>query len=317
MQIPKNLLALVLCAAGAVHAQSDYPSKPIRIVVPLTPGGPGDTVSRLFAARMSERLRQPVLVENRPGAGGLIGADAVVRSPPDGYTVLSSSGTVFSRALVKNQTIDLARDLAPVGRTYGGSLVLMVSGGIPVRTMREFIDYAKANPGKINYGNTGVTPLLAMEVLKKLAAFEATRITYKGGAPNAIALSTGEVQVTIDAPLPYMAFIQSGKVRPIAVGADQRLAILPDVPSNAEAGYPDFKAFYSSGLWAPAGTPREVIERLNAAVVEAARSPELQDTVRKAGLYVSSSSPQAFLQGVQAELDFLAEAAKLANYQPE
>jgi tripartite-type tricarboxylate transporter receptor subunit TctC len=312
---PLAVLALVL--AGGALAQSDYPSKPIRMVVPYTPGGPADTVARLIAARIAERLKQPVLVENRPGAGALIGGEAVVRSAPDGYTILSVGGAVYSRVFVKNPPFELMRDLAPISRTYGGGLMVLVSGQVPARTTRELIDYAKANPGKLNYGFGASNAMLAMEALKRIGSFDATGVAYKGAAPVAIALVAGDIQVTVDAPLPYIPHIQSGKVRALAIGTDQRMAILPEVPTATEAGYPAFKAEFNGGLWAPAGTPRDIIDKLNAAVVEAVKSPEVLEPVRKAGLFAASSTPEGFRQVVQGEIDFWAQAAKIANYQPE
>jgi tripartite-type tricarboxylate transporter receptor subunit TctC len=310
-------MALALSFASAALAQSDYPSKPIRMIIPYAPGGPADTVARLIAAKMSERLKQPVLAENRPGAGALIGGEAVARAAPDGYTILSVGGAVYSRVFVKNPPFEVMRDLAPISRTYGGGLMVLVSGQVPARTTREFIDYAKANPGKLNYGFAAPNAMLAMEALKRIGAFDATAVAYKGAAPVAIALVAGDIQVTVDAPLPYMPHIQSGKVRALAIGTDQRMAILPDVPTATEAGYPAFKAEFNGGLWAPAGTSRDIIEKLNAAVVEAVKAPEVLEPVRKAGLFAASSTPEGFRRIVQGEIDFWAEAAKIANYQPE
>jgi len=310
-------LAVALCAAGGAQAQSDYPNKPIRMIIPYAPGGPADTVARLVANKMAERLRQPVVVENRPGAGALIGGEAVVKAAPDGYTILSVGGAVYSRVFVKNPPFELMRDLAPISRTYAGGLLLLINGQIPARTLREFIDYAKANRGKLNYGHGAPNAMLAMEALNRRGGIEGTPVAYKGAAPVALGLATGDIHMTMDAPLPYMPHILSGKVRAIALGSDQRMALLPDVPTMAEAGLPGYKAEFNGGLWAPTGTPRDIVERLNAAVVEAVKAPEVQDPVRRAGMFAASSTPEGWRQIVQAEIDSWAEAAKIAKYQPE
>jgi tripartite-type tricarboxylate transporter receptor subunit TctC len=311
------LASLTMLVSSPAPAQSDYPNRAIRMVVPYAAGGSSDTVARLLAAKMGDRLKQPVVVENRPGAGALIGGEAVVRAAPDGYTILSVGGSVYSRVFVKNPPFELMRDLAPISRTYAGGLMLMVSGALPVRNVREFVDYAKANPGKLNYGYPATNVLLAMEAFKGRAGFDATDVAYKGAAPIATALSTGEVHVTIDSPLPYVGFIQSGRVRALAIASDQRLAMFQDVPTMSEAGVSGYKAEFNGGLWAPAATPQDIIAKLNAAVVEVVKLNDVQDPVRKAGMYTASSTPEGFRQIVQAEIDFWAQAAKAANFQPE
>jgi tripartite-type tricarboxylate transporter receptor subunit TctC len=314
----RSFVAVVaLLASSTAAAQSDYPSRPVRMVVPYTTGGPADTVARLVAAKMGERLKQPVVVENRPGAGAMIGGEAVVRSAPDGYTILSVGGAVYSRVFVKSPPFEVMRDLVPVSRTYGGGLMLLVNGAVPARTLREFIDWAKANPGKVNFGHGAPNALLANEALKRRVGIDATAVAYKGAAPVAVALAAGDVHASMDSPLPYMPHMQSGKVRALAVGTDERLAILPDVPTMAEAGLPGYKAEFNGGIWVPAGTPRDIVDKLNAAIVEAVRSPEVQEPIRRAGLFAASSTPEGFRQIVQAEIDFWAAAAKLANFQPE
>lgn len=317
MNVLIKALAVALCAAGVAQAQSDYPNKPIRMVVPYAPGGPADTVARLIAGKMAERLKQPVVAENRPGAGALIGGEAVAKAAPDGYTILSVGGAVYSRVFVKNPPFEVMKDLTPISRTYGGGLLLLVNGQVPARTLKEFLEYAKANRGKLNYGHSASNSMLAMEAFKKMAGIEGTAIAYKGAAPVALALAAGDIQMAIDAPLPFMPHLQSGKVRALALGADQRMALLPDVPTMAEAGMPGYKAEFNGGLWAPAGTPREIIEKLNAAVVEAIKSNDVQEPVRKAGMFAASTTPEGFRQVVQGEIDFWAAAAKIANYQPE
>jgi tripartite-type tricarboxylate transporter receptor subunit TctC len=309
--------ALLLGLADTAYAQSDYPSKPIRVVIPYPPGGPSDLVARLIANKMAESLRQTVVSDNRPGGGSLIGAEAVVRAAPDGYTVLSASGAPLSRVFVKNPPFEVLRDLSPISRTYGGGLMVLTNDQISAGSLRGLFDYAKANPGKLNYGFTAPTTMLLAAILKKVASVDTTPVGYKGSAPLTLALVRGDVQVTIDSPLPYLPYIQSGKVRALAIGSEQRMSILPDVPTMTEAGYPWLKAEYNSGIWAPAGTQREIIDRLNAAVVAAVSAAEVQESIRKAGLYPVSSSPDAFRQLVRSEIEFWADAAKIANYQPE
>lgn len=297
-------------------AQSEYPNRPIRMIIPYTVGGPADAVARLLASKMSDALKQPVIADNRPGANALIGGDVVVKSPPDGYTILSVGGAVYSRVFVKNPPFELMRDLAPISRTYAGGLLLFINAQVPARTVKEFVEYARANPGKLNFGHSASNSMLAMAAFNKLAGITGTLVSYKGGAPVALALAAGDIQGAMDSPLPYTPHLQAGKIRALAIASDQRLAILPEVPTMSEAGFP-YKAEFNGGLWAPAGTPRPIIERLNATVVDAVRSPDVVEAVRRTGSYAAGSTPEGFRQIVQAEIDFWADAAKTANFQPE
>jgi tripartite-type tricarboxylate transporter receptor subunit TctC len=316
MKLMKLFLAGAMLLAGSAIAQTDYPSRPIRMIIPYTVGGPADTVARLLAAKMADALKQSFIADNRPGGNALIGGDVVVKSAPDGYTILSVGGAVYSRVFVKNPPFELMRDLAPISRTYAGGLLLFVNAQVPARTVKEFIDYARANPGKLNFGHSASNSMLAMAAFNKLAGITGTLVSYKGGAPVALALAAGDIQAAMDSPLPYMPHLQAGKIRALAIASDQRLATLSEVPTMNEAGFP-YKAEFNGGLWAPAGTPRLIIDRLNATVVEALKNPEVVEAIRRTGSYAASSTPEGFRQVVQGEIDFWADAAKTANFQPE
>ena len=311
------LLATGLAAGGALAAESDYPSRPIRLVVPYATGGSTDVLARLVAAKMGERLKQSMIVENKPGANAVIGGQIVARSAPDGYTLLSVGGSNYSSVMMKDPPIDIMKDFAPVGMIYYGAHFLMINADIPARTIREFITYTKANPGKVNFSSAAPNSMLAMELFKKAAGLEMVHVPYKGAGPAAVALLTGEVHATMNFLLAYQSYVESGKVRALAVAADERFPAAPSVPTMSEAGLPGFRIVYNGGLWAPAGTPRNVIEVLNRVVADIVKLQEVRDPILAGGLLPKSATPEAFRQAVQAEIEFWAGAAKLVGYKPE
>lgn len=312
-----TLFALGVLSSPAARAQSDYPSRPVRIVVPYAAGGSTDVFARLIGTRMGERLKQPFVVENKPGANGVIGAEFVAKAPADGYTLISSGAVVYSQAFLRNAPFEFLRDFTPVSLWYSGGLYLFVSAALPVRTVKEFIDYAKANPGKVNYGSPAPNTMLGMEMFRRAAGIDLTHVPYKGAAPTTTALLAGEVQITLDSLASYKSLVDAGRLRVLAVTANERASVLPNVPTLGESGITPIKAGFHGGVWAPTGTAPSIVDRLNQVVVEVMRLPDVQEPIRAAGMIPESSTPEVFRQRIQAETDFWMMAAKLTGYRPD
>jgi tripartite-type tricarboxylate transporter receptor subunit TctC len=256
-----------------------YPSRPIRIVVPFAAGGAVDTVGRLVATKMADQLGQPVFIENRTGAGGNIGADAVAKSPPDGYSLLlTTSGHAITPALYRTVPYDAVKDFMPVSQVLATTFVLVASPKLPVQSIADVIALAKAKPGSLNYGSSGLgAPLhLAMEVFKHSAGIDVVHVPYRGDAPVNAALVTGEVQLAIVPQSTGLPFIRSGSIHALGVTGTKRSPVLPDVPTIAEAGVTGLEVRSWNGLFAPAGTPRDVIFTLQKAVAASLATPEVR-----------------------------------------
>jgi tripartite-type tricarboxylate transporter receptor subunit TctC len=300
-------------ACPQLQAQG-FPAKPLRLVVTLPPGGATDITARIIAGKLGEVLGQTVVVENRPGAGGQIGAEQVVKANPDGYTLLfggiNSHG--ISPALYKKQPYDHIRDFAPISLASTTPNVLVVHPSVPAKTMAEFIAYAKANPGKLDYGSSGIgqSPHLTMELFKSLTGINLNHVPYKGGGQYVLALFTGEVPVMFDNLPGELANIQSGKVRALAVTSAKRAPQLPDVPTVAESGLPGFEVTVWFGFFAPAATPKPVIAQLNAAIVKALTAPDLKAKLAQQGAEAAPSTPEELAALVRSETVKWAKAVK-------
>jgi len=311
-------LAAALCAlAPAVMAQADYPSRPVRIVVPYPPGGTVDVFARIVGDKMGERLKQSFIVENKAGGNGIIGAEYALHAAPDGYTLLSSGAVVYSSAFVRNPPFDFLREFTPISQIYYGGLFFFVRADLPARNMKEFVDYARANPGKVNYGSPAPNTMLAMEVFKRQNNIDMLHVPYKGAGPTTAALLGGEVQVTLDTYTSYRSLVEAGKLRALAVTSDARAPALPGVPTLAEGGLPVLKAGSHGGFWAQAATPRDVVDKLNRAMVEVMKRPDVQEPLRASGVVPEGSTPEALRQAIVTEQEFWVSAAKTANYQPD
>lgn len=309
--------ALSVGIAGAALAQS-FPDRPVRLVVPFAPGGGMDIPARLIVEPMAKALGQPIVVENRPGANATIGAATVVTAPPDGYTVLFSILSSLTRVFNKDLSFDATTDLVPVGGAYGGSFVLFSTAAIPPATLKELVEYAKARPGKLNYASTALTAMLATEMLKSMAAIDVVAVSYKGGAPGRAALLANEVQIHVNIAPIHRADVEAGKARALAVLGPKRVATLPNVPTSAEAGYPDLVSTNTAGIWAPKGTPPAAIQKLNAALNEALKDPKFaQFAETSGGAVYDGRTPEAYARVSRDEIAFWTRAAKLANYQPQ
>jgi tripartite-type tricarboxylate transporter receptor subunit TctC len=286
-------------------AAQDYPSKIIHIIVPYAPGSVGDTTARLVAAAIEPRLGQRVLVETRPGAGGNIGAAAVASAAPDGHTLLlgATNNFAINQFLYSSMTFDPMTAFAPIMLVADVPSVIFVSGAVPASTFRDFVEYARANPGKLNFASpsAGTTPHLAGELLNQLAGIRMVHVPYRGAGPAMLALVAGEVQMYMVGLVSGQPHLASGKIKALAVAAPQRLPGLPDVPTTAEAGFPQFKASNWWGLAAPKGTPRPIIERLNREIAAALTEPGLKARFEEAGLVPVASSPEAFAAQIRED----------------
>jgi len=302
----KLLLALLFLPLAALA--QPYPAKPVRIIVPFPPGGPSDLFGRALAQGMSGELGQPVLIENVSGVGGVLGVDRVVKSTPDGYTLAMNSASTLSIAPFSLSKIpyDVKKDFALITVIVRVPEVLVVHPSLPVNSFSELISYAKANPGKINYGSAGSGSIthLAGELLKAEAKVDLVHVPYKGAAPAVADLLGGQVQMGIfDVPI-LLGHIRSGKLRALALTSAKRAATLPDVPTTAEAGYPNVTSDNWYGLVAPAATPKEILGKIHGAAVTALRAPALVEQYAKVSGVASPGTPQdyaAFLAAEQAK----------------
>jgi tripartite-type tricarboxylate transporter receptor subunit TctC len=279
-------LLLAATFAGIAGAQT-YPSKPIRLVLPFPPGAPSDMVGRTIGQKMSEQMGQAFIADNRAGAGGTVGLAMVAKSPPDGYTILVTSPTIaLGPLLYSNPNFDPTKDFTPVARLASVENVMLIHPSVPAKTLREFIALARANPGKLNYGSggPGTTNHLANELLKSLEKINMVHVPYKGATVATTALMGGEVDEVILGVAPALPFIKAGKVRPLAVLSQKRVATLPDVPTSKEAGYPNFQMSIWYGMFVPAGTPRDLVTRLHREVARALEDPSLRQHMGNAGM---------------------------------
>jgi tripartite-type tricarboxylate transporter receptor subunit TctC len=298
-------LAFSLLATLVHGAEAPWPSRPIHFVVPYPAGGPLDTVARLTAQKVSADLGQPIVVENKPGAGGNIGAEFVARSAPDGYTLLL--GAVATHAI--NPTLypaipyDAERDFVPVTQLASTPNVLTVNPSLPVHTVREFIDYAKAHPGTLNFGSgsTGSAGHLAGELFKRMAGIEMTHVPYKGAAPAMQDLIAGQVQLMFDNLASALTQIKAGKVRALAVTTAKRTPLAPDLPTIAESGLPGFDINTWFGLFVPAKTPPAIVQRLHDEFVKALALPDVREKMLALGAEPVRSTPAQFAAYVKSE----------------
>src|SRR6267143_1383447 len=299
--------AAAAAAAGATASAQSYPAKPIRIVIPFVPGGPSDTVGRAIGSRFLEYLGQPAIVENRPGANGAIAAEFVAKSDPDGYTLLVGSIGVFSinAALYKDLRYDPVRDFAPITLAVTTPNVLVTKLEFPPHSVQALVDYAKKNPGKISYASsgTGASDHLISELFKQMTGTFGVHIPYRGGAAVVTDLLGGQVEASFQNMGNVATQIRAGKIRALAVTANSRAAALPGVPTMVEAGYPDLIVTSWQAAAAPARTPREVVARLNDAMVKALRSPDVRDRLTAIGFDVVASTPEEFGQFMKSEVE--------------
>ncbi len=308
MQRRAFLLASSMAAVlpHVAFGQSAWPSRPLRIVVAYPPGGSTDIAGRLLAERLGRRLGQQVLVDNRAGAGGTLGAGSVVRAEPDGYTLLLAASPEVSIAptTMKALSYDPVRDLVPISLVGVVPFLLVVNPQLPVQTLQEFIAYARANPNRLNYSSFGnnTSNHLTGELFKSVARIDAVHVPYKGSGPSITDLIAGQVQYTFDTPPAVVEHVRAGKLRALAVATSQRLASVPNVPTFAEAGMPGFSGGTWFGLLAPAKTPADVVARLNAETVAALAAPDLAGEFAARNIVPSGGSADEFGRFIQSEV---------------
>src|SRR5215471_10674419 len=295
MRWPWLAVLISLISSAIATSAQNYPTKPIRIIVPFAAGGAVDALARIISARLQESFGQPVIVENRAGAG--TGSDLVAKSPPDGYTILqNTNGQAISPAIYRSLPFDTLRDFIPVTQLVTTSTVLVANPKVPAKTVKELIALAKANPGKLNYGMTGVgnSLHLTMEMLKRAAGIDIQAIPYRGDALLNPALIAGEVDVAIVPIGTIVPLIEGGQLRALAVNSAKRSAVLPDVPTVAENAIPGFEAAGWQGYFVPAGTPPEIVARIQRDAAAAIASPVTQARIKAMGNEPVASSPEEF-----------------------
>jgi tripartite-type tricarboxylate transporter receptor subunit TctC len=305
-------------SAGAIAPASAqaYPSRPIKMIVPYPPAGPIDTMARLVGQQLSIAFGQQLVIENRPGAGSILGTKAVATAEPDGYTLLfgSSGSLAVSPALYANYDLDILKAFVPVGEVALLPHVLVVANSVPARTVAEFISYAKANPGKLNYGaSLGTPPHLLSTLFKTKAGIDVVYVPYKGSAASVNDLLAGETQFTIDGLTGLRPLINDGKVRALAVARAKRWPDLPEVPTLVESGFPDFIVDAWTGVVAPAGTPDAVVTTLNHAINAGLSSAEARQGLARFSAIAQTASPGEFGQFIASELPKWAAIVKLSG----
>jgi tripartite-type tricarboxylate transporter receptor subunit TctC len=306
---------LTLLAAFGAGAQS-YPSRPVKLVVPYGVGGSADVYARYIGAKLSESLGHPVVIENRPGAGSIVGTDAVAKSEPDGYTLLMMSNThAVNETLIPKKPFDLMRDLAPITGVSYSDLMMVVAADVPASTLKEFIALAKSKPGALNYASSGNgTPYhMAGELFKSMAGVDIVHIPHKGSDQARAAVLGGQVQMMFDAVPTMAASASAGKVKALATSGAKRSSVTPNVPTVAEAGVPGYESGIWLGLMAPAKTPRPVLERVNAEVNKIINSPETKETWLKQGTIGMGMSIEQFDKFLREEIVKWAKVVKVSG----
>jgi tripartite-type tricarboxylate transporter receptor subunit TctC len=313
-----GIVCVVLIAGGAL-AQT-YPAKPIRLTVGYVPGGAVDATARLIAPKLSEQLGQPVVVENRPGATTAIATERVAKSPPDGYTLLlMPTSTAIQSALRTNLPYDLVRDLAPVSLIATGPFVLVVHPSVPARSAKELIALARSQPGSLTCGSPGVGSAnhLAGELFNLGARVKILHVPYKGSAESSIATAAGQVAMSFPSLAGALPLLNSNKLRPLAVTSIRRSALLPAIPTVDESVLPGYRYFVWYGLAAPAGTPGEIIARLQAVLVRIVNVPEMKEMLARQGFEPQTGTPEQFAQIIQNEVAQTAKLIALTGLKPE
>jgi tripartite-type tricarboxylate transporter receptor subunit TctC len=297
--------AAVLASAASIAFAQAFPSRPITIVIPFPPGGISDNSTRLISQKAAEGLGQPIVIENRPGAGGQIGADVVKKARPDGHTLyLANIGSHgINQSLYSKLSYDPTKDFDPITVLFSSPTLVLVPASSPVKSMSELVAYAKANPGKVSYGSQSIGSggHLSGEIMKARNGLQMTHVPYKGSAPALIDLVGGRIDFLFDPITTALPFVKDGRARALAITSDKRSPLAPDVPTIVELGYAGYDVNPWFGLAAPAGTPRPVIDRLNAEFVKALKDPEVVKRLSDQGIDTVGGSPEAFAQFIQSE----------------
>ncbi|MGH8617357.1 MAG: Bug family tripartite tricarboxylate transporter substrate binding protein [Burkholderiales bacterium] len=314
----------IVAISGVAHAQphaQPFPTKPIRLIVSFAPGGTTDIVARILGQALTERLGQQIVIDNRGGAGGTIGTELVARSAPDGYTLVTCgiNNHGMGPAIQKHLPYDPIRDFAPISLMYTVPNVLVVHPSVPVKSVPEFIAYAKKNPGKLSYGSSGPgsSPHLSMEWLRAITGIDVVHVPYKGGGPAVTDLLGGQIQAMFNNVSTQQATIKAGRVRALGVTSAKRTPQLPDVPTFIEAGVPGFEVTAWQGICAPSGISKTVQTRLNVEVVAALNSPDLQRRLAEQGVDPAPNTPADFAVFIRNEIAKWAKVVKSAGVEPQ
>ncbi|OZI20681.1 ABC transporter substrate-binding protein [Bordetella genomosp. 9] len=310
-------VAALLGSLPPTAAYAAFPERPIRIVVPVPPGGIIDQVVRIITPPMAEMLKQPIVVENRPGASGNIAASFVARSTPDGYTMLAgySMFHVGNPVMFHKLDWDPVKDFAPVAMLVSSPHVIAVNPKLPVKTLQELVDYAKAHPNELNYATSGngSVPHIGMELFKQRTGVQITHVPYKGAGPAIQDVLSGNVQMTVATPPSLAGFVTNGRLRPLAIAAKSRIPMLPDVPTTAEAGFPGFELEAWVALFAPAGTPQDVVAALSDAARKSLQTDKVKDALAAAGVSAWYLNPPGLDQQVRKDIDYWQPVIRKAN----
>ena len=316
LTLVRVVAALTAVAFSAVvHAQA-FPSKPLRLVVPFPPGAGTDMFARVLAHKLSESLGQPVVVDNRPGGGAIIGTDIVAKSAPDGYTLLlSTTSHAINPSVYSKLPYDTLRDFATVTQVATVPIVLVVHPSLPVKTPQELVAFARSRPGELNVGSSGSGTVfhLAAELLKSTAGIDMVHVPFKGGSPALAALLANQVNVLFETSLTVGPQAKAGKLRPLALGGWKRSSAMPELPTMAESGFPGFSAENWYGVYVPAGTPREIVKRLNRDIVNALGQPDVRERFASQGAELIGNTPEQHEEFLKAEMAKWARIARLAD----
>lgn len=314
-------LAVGLLAAntGTVWAQQDYPNRPIRFIVPYSPGGSTTWTSRLVGQRLTEAWDEQVIIDNRPGASTVIGTEIAVRSKPDGYTLMYIGSALCSNHTLMKTPYDAIKDIAPIATVSSYENLLVVHPSLPVKTLKEFIALAKARPGELNYATSshGGSTHLAASLFNLVAKIKTTQIPYKGGGPAVVDLMGGQVQFFFSVPVNVVSIVKNGRLRALAITGDKRIATLPDVPSFAEAGMPEISLATWQGLGAPAGTPKAIIDKISAEVAKLVAAPETKEKLAVQGFEPYYNNPEQTAGLVKRDIERFGKIIKAAGIKTE
>ena len=312
------LSAAMLSAGPSMAFAQGFPSKPIRILVGAPSGGAPDLAARLVAEKMSTSLGQPVVVENKTGAQHLIASELVAKSPPDGHTLLLAAiNHAVNPAVFKKLPYDTIKDFDAVALVYAVPLILVVNPSVPAKSVQELITHVKANQGKLSFASSGTGSLISMEYFRSLAGLDILHVPYKGSSASHPDLLSGRTNMMIDSITAVEGYIRANTLRPIAVTTSKRSSIAPNVPTIAESGYPEFDTSSWGGVVAAAGTPKDVLARLNAEIMKATGQPDVRERMLKAGMEPGTGGPHQYAQFIKAEVEKWAKLARIAKIQPE